>query len=88
MLAQVPESDLDLDTLYHNLMQRNGKLQHILDNQHCSISPEVSSRSLGPADADGAAAQAGLYADLFRWYDKNKSGAIERDELQVSTIRK
>jgi hypothetical protein len=26
---------------------------------------------------------AGLYADLFKWYDRNKSGAIEQDELQV-----
>lgn len=29
-------------------------------------------------------AAASLYGDLFRWYDRNKSGALERGELQVS----
>lgn len=28
-------------------------------------------------------AAASLYGDLFRWYDKDKSGALEADELQV-----
>jgi len=28
-------------------------------------------------------AAASLYGDLFRWYDKDKSGALEAEELQV-----
>jgi hypothetical protein len=30
----------------------------------------------------GAAATS-LYGDLFRWYDRDKSGALEVEELQV-----
>lgn len=93
-VAQVPESDLDLDTLYHKLMQPTGQLQALLEQQHCSISPEVSSSALGGAAAAAAGSSravspgsvgtpAGLYADLFKWYDRNKSGAIEEDELQA-----
>lgn len=74
--------------LYHNLMQRTGQLQQLLNNQHCSISPEISRYSVGGADANNETAQAGLYADLFNWYDKNKSGAIEQEELQVGAYSK
>jgi hypothetical protein len=89
MPLQVPESDLDLDTLYHKLMQPTGQLQALLEQQHCSISPEISSSALGGARSDregspgSCSTPAGLYADLFKWYDRNKSGAIEQDELQV-----
>lgn len=81
----MPESDLDLDTLYTKLLQPTSQLQQLLDQPHCSISPEISSCMLGCKDSfDGSATTpAGLYADLFKWYDKNKSGAIEQDELQV-----
>lgn len=86
VLLQVPESDLDLDTLYHKLIQHNSQLQQMLENQRCSISPEISSSKVGAADEEGGTAAAGLYADLFRWYDKNANGAIEQDELQVGCL--
>jgi hypothetical protein len=77
--------------LYHKLMQPTGQLQALLEQQHCSISPEISSSALGGARGSregspgSCGTPAGLYADLFKWYDRNKSGAIEQDELQVST---
>ncbi|KAF6258199.1 p25-alpha-domain-containing protein [Scenedesmus sp. NREL 46B-D3] len=88
-VAQVPESDLDLDMLYHKLMQPAGQLQALLNQQHCSITPEISSSALDGASSSregscgSSTTPAGLYADLFKWYDRNKSGAIEQDELQA-----
>jgi hypothetical protein len=75
--------------LYHKLLQPTGQLQALLEQQHCSISPEISSSALGGARGSregspgSCGTPAGLYADLFKWYDRNKSGAIEQDELQV-----
>lgn len=69
-------------------MQRSSQLLQLLDGQHCSISPEISRLSMGGADAGNAAGQAGLYGDLFNWYDKNKSGALEQEELQVGAMVK
>jgi hypothetical protein len=31
-------------------------------------------------------AAAALFEDLFKWYDRNKSGALEQQELQVGVV--
>lgn len=45
-----------------------------------------SSSSSFSLSMSGPAAMS-LYGDLFRWYDRNKSGALETDELQVISGR-
>lgn len=71
----MPKSDMELDTLYH-LYSRNSLLAAV-DGFGGVSSDDVAGR------AASSQVPAGLYADLFQWYDKNSNGTIEEDELQV-----
>lgn len=115
---QLPESDLELNLLYHQL-QPGGSLQSGSNNgtpgrtsdAHSRPSSRSGSRRASQAEnhssdatASAAAAALGrpssssfslsmsgpaatsLYGDLFRWYDRNKSGALETEELQVGLV--
>lgn len=142
LLLQVPLSDLDLDTIYQQLLQPTSLLQRLGSNQAAaqthhgsnehnhpeldgpgttagagaaaaetaegalvpaaaaaagcddvtggSCGGDMTLGSLTPQDSSscgvgysGVESDAGLYADLFRWYDKNKTMALERDEFMV-----
>eukprot|EP00877_Chromochloris_zofingiensis_P014320 jgi/Chrzof1/9141/Cz03g37130.t1 len=74
-LHQMPKSDMELDTLYH-LYSRNSLLAAV-DGFGGVSSDDVAGR------AASSQVPAGLYADLFQWYDKNSNGTIEEDELQA-----
>lgn len=141
-VLQLPKSDLELNTLYHQLLQPNSGTLQASHSEAFSILADTppagrpgsrtggsrpgsragsraGSRRASLADAAVAAAAAGvgaadnmqpvaaggfghrasssslsvsiqnspaaasLYIDLFKWYDRNKSGALEREELQV-----
>jgi hypothetical protein len=106
-LLQLPRSDLELETLYHQLLgdsiidtpgrlsdacrsrpgsrasSRRGSHADFSDSQAAAGGLGRRSSSSFSLSMSGPAA-ASLYGDLFRWYDRNKSGALEREELQVS----
>ncbi|GBF90596.1 hypothetical protein Rsub_03168 [Raphidocelis subcapitata] len=63
--VRVPESGLDIDTLYRSLLAGG---------------PGFAGAMAG-AGAEAGAARASNYADMFEWYDADKSGAIELPEL-------
>ena len=100
MSLQLPRSDLELNTLYHQLLG-DGSFGRLSDAARSRPGSRAGSRRGSHADHSDAAtglgrrssssfstslsgpAAASLYGDLFRWYDRNKSGALEREELHV-----
>jgi hypothetical protein len=105
---QLPQTDLELDVLYHQLLQPTSSLTggisssgtpgRLSDAAHSRAGSRTGALAAAGDQADAALgrrssssfglsmngqAATSLYGDLFRWYDRNKSGALELEELQV-----